>query len=100
MNLMDDDFVEDGGQARGAEVFVDLSQILPLAEWVAQADASGVVASTVYDTLKSFRQRFGRSKVDELEKEVFALLKRTKRKPNRANADLERETRELFDRYR
>ncbi len=68
-----------------------------LAQWILVAAAGGVVGGAAFDAVKAVRKRFGKRKVDELEKKILTELKKVKRKPNVSNRDLELRVRQLID---
>ena len=68
-----------------------------LAKWIVAAVAGGGLGGAAFDAVKAVRKRFGRRKVEELEKKIFEELKKVKRKPNVSNRDLELRVRQLMD---
>jgi peptidoglycan/LPS O-acetylase OafA/YrhL len=86
--------------ARRREPQLDLANLADIAAWIATAAASGVIGSATFAFVDNFRRRFGTRRIDELERQVFKELKRVKRKPHVADADLRLRVETLFDRYR
>ncbi|HOB46053.1 MAG TPA: hypothetical protein PKM60_07780 [Zoogloea sp.] len=78
---------------------LDLGNLVQIAEWIANAAASGVVGNAAYNALKNLRSRYGKRPVDELKEKVFDELRRVKHKPGVADADLKRRVEQLFADY-
>ena len=86
--------------ARSREPQLDLANLADIAAWIATAAASGVIGNVTFAYLDNFRRRFGTRRLDQLEGQVLAELKRVKRKPHVADADLRLRVAGLFDQYR
>lgn len=85
---------------------LDLGNLQEVAVWLADlivaggaAGVTGVIGNAAYDTLKSIKRRFGRSRVRELEERVYQELRRVKRKPGVADRDLRNRAAEIFRDY-
>ena len=82
---------------------LELANALEIARWladfIANAAITGVIGSIAYDTLKTWKRRFGRDRVRELQTLVYEELKRVKRKPNVSDQDLHNRATALFQDY-
>ena len=85
------------GQVEKEPVLGGFGELQEVARWLAEMAAAGVVGSAAYATLENLRKHFGRSRMAELEEEVFRLAKELRRKGQISNRDLRLRVREVFE---
>lgn len=98
---MDDDQVM-GSEAelRDRARHLDFSNLLTIAEYIAQVVASGVAGNIAYEWLKGLHSRFGARKLSEIEDLVLKELQKAQRKKSLSNEDLRLRAQELIRKIR
>ena len=84
---------------RGGELGFGLATLVTWANFIALAAASGVIGNATFQFLAQWRQRHGKSGVEDLHSEILQALKKVKRKPGVSNEDLRRRVDEIIKKH-
>lgn len=76
---------------------LDLSNLVDVAQWIVLAAASGVIGNMAYDLLKNIGNRFGPSRLQELEAKTYELVDQARTDEHITPEQIRERIRRLFE---